>query len=99
MRSDLSQAALANDLVLQASNDQSPLSNYYLAAKSKNAPTCPPYNPFVCPAGGVFLGGGSGNSSGCAVAAIEPRAVGLELGLAGLVGVSLLRARRRRRSS
>jgi hypothetical protein len=48
MRGDLSQTALANDLVLQASNDQSTLSNVYQATLSVNA-NCP-----VCSCGGGF---------------------------------------------
>jgi MYXO-CTERM domain-containing protein len=53
MRADLSQSALANDLVLQASVDQSSLSNVYQVKLSTNA-NCP-----VC-----SCGGGSGTSSG-----------------------------------
>jgi hypothetical protein len=64
MRSDLSQAALANDLVLQASPDQSPLSNLYQAAQSLNAPACP--SPPVCPCGssGTTSSGGIGGGPG-----------------------------------
>ena len=62
MRADLSSAALANDLVLQASADQRPLSNVYQVTKSINAPACP--NPPVCPCGGVASSGGFGSSSG-----------------------------------
>jgi hypothetical protein len=62
MRADLSSAALANDLVLQASADQSSLSNVYQVTKSINAPACP--NPPVCPCGGVASSGGFGSSSG-----------------------------------
>jgi hypothetical protein len=53
MRADLSQAALAKDLVLQASADQSALSNIYQTTLSINA-NCP-----VCQ-----CGGSSGSSSG-----------------------------------
>jgi hypothetical protein len=56
MRADLSHAALANDLVLQASADQSTLSNVYDVTKSVNAPQCPP--PVTC-----NCGGGSGTPS------------------------------------
>jgi hypothetical protein len=63
LRADLSQAALATDLVLRASADQSPLSNVYQVTKSIHAPQCP--NPPVCPCGGVgSSSGGLGNSSG-----------------------------------
>ncbi len=56
IRSDLAHAALANDLVLQASADQSELSNIYQVTKSVNAPTCPAV-PNPCPPCGT--GGGS----------------------------------------
>jgi hypothetical protein len=52
MRGDLSHAALANDLVLQASSDQSLLSNRYQVTQSVNAPTCPAV-PDPCPPCGV----------------------------------------------
>jgi hypothetical protein len=52
MRADLSQASLATDLTLQASADQTPLSNVYQTTLSINA-NCP-----VCP-----CGSGSGSSS------------------------------------
>jgi hypothetical protein len=56
MRGDLSHAALANDLVLQASQDQTPLSNVYQVGKSTNVPACP-----QCPScGGSSTGGSSG---------------------------------------
>ena len=53
MRGDLSQAALATDLVLDAPMDQSPLSNIYQATLSVNA-SCP-----VCPCNGSSSGGSS----------------------------------------
>ncbi|HEX8795413.1 MAG TPA: DUF2330 domain-containing protein [Polyangiaceae bacterium] len=69
MRADLSHAALANDLALQASADQSSLSNIYFVTQSINAPTCPPLPPCVpctgSSSGGVGVGGnGSGGTSG-----------------------------------
>ncbi len=45
MRADLSHAALANDLVLQASTDQTQVSNIYQVTKSVNAPSCPAFDP------------------------------------------------------
>jgi MYXO-CTERM domain-containing protein len=54
MRGDLSQAALANDLVLQASADQTQLSNTYQATLSINA-RCN-----TCSCGGSSSGGSSG---------------------------------------
>ncbi|MDP9001107.1 MAG: DUF2330 domain-containing protein [Myxococcota bacterium] len=55
LRADLSQAALAKDLVLQAAADQSPLSNIYQTTLSKNA-NCGP-----CPCAGGSSGSGSGS--------------------------------------
>jgi MYXO-CTERM domain-containing protein len=55
MRGDLSQAALANDLVLQAAADQSALSNTYQATLSINA-KCP-----VCACGSGSSGSGAGS--------------------------------------
>jgi hypothetical protein len=69
MRGDLSRAALANDLVLQASADQSTLSNVYQVTQSVNLPVCPACNPSVDCGGssgssGAGLGASSGSSSG-----------------------------------
>jgi MYXO-CTERM domain-containing protein len=63
MRGDLSQAALAADLILQASADQAPLSNTYPVTLSVNAncPVC------ACNGGsssGTPFGGGNPGSSG-----------------------------------
>jgi hypothetical protein len=59
MRADLAHSALANDLYVQASADQSQLSNVYQVTKSINAPTCPAV-PDPCPP----CGPGPGSSSG-----------------------------------
>jgi hypothetical protein len=127
MRADLARAALANDLALQASADQSVMSNLYLVTKSVNAPQCPAV-PNPCPpcggstsssgsssgiggstsssSGGVVgsLGGGGtkGNAApgqqsfGCSTVASDSGGAWLDVALAGLLGVSLVRARLRR---
>jgi uncharacterized membrane protein YgcG len=69
MRADLSQAALATDLVLQAAADQTAISNIYQVTKSVNAPQCPPYDAATCQATcaaetGSSSSSGSGSSSG-----------------------------------
>jgi hypothetical protein len=61
MRADLSHAALANDLVVQASSDQSELSNVYQVTKSVNAPSC---QQQYCGCGGSSGGPVGGASSG-----------------------------------
>jgi MYXO-CTERM domain-containing protein len=111
MRADLSHAALANDLVLQASADQTQLSNIYQVTQSVNAPTCPAFDPSSCVCGGSSSSssssGGNGTTTtpapsgkqsfGCSTAPNESSGAGLELGLAGLVGLALVRARARRK--
>jgi hypothetical protein len=64
MRSDLAHAALANDLVVQASSNQTPLSNTYQVEMSINAPSCPPTPTNCPPCGGGSGGGGSGGPIG-----------------------------------
>jgi hypothetical protein len=127
MRADLSQAALANDLVLEASANQSTMSNVYQVTQSVNAPACPSITPVTCPPcggddgsvtgdnegnsddGGSSSGsdggrssggesattGSSGNQSFSCAASSEGSGGGLEIALASLVGISLIRGRRR----
>ncbi len=114
MRADLAQAALANDLVLQASADQGTMSNVYQVTRSVNAPVCPTFAPVTCgPCGGSDGFGGPGGDDGgigggataaaplpakdpfsCA-ATPERSSGGLEIALASLVGISLIRGRKR----
>jgi hypothetical protein len=118
LRADLAHAALANDLVLQASADQSPLSNTYRVNQSVNAPACAPV-PNPCPpcsssgSGGPQVDGGvmgslgvgvihkgaapGEGSSGCSAVPSQGSNGGFELALAGLIGVSFVRHRVRRK--
>ncbi len=113
IRGDLSQKALATDLTLQASGDQSVLSNIYQVTKFVNAPVCQPIDPSTCPCGitgGSSSGGGltpadggpiageapsPSSSSGCAMG---PGSSGsdVDVALAGLLGVALVRAFKKR---
>jgi hypothetical protein len=116
MRADLSQAALANDLVLEASADQSTMSNVYQVTQSVNAPVCPAVTQTTCPPcgggvdndasptgddAGVPYGGetaapsSSGKESFSCAASSERSSGGIEIALASLVGISLIRGRRR----
>jgi hypothetical protein len=115
MRSDLSHAALANDVVVGASSDQTQMSNLYQVTKSVNAPSCQPAycgcNPEPGPVGGgggwLFGAptgtGGSSNGSGCAAAPAareDGHSTWLDLGLVGvIVGGSIVGKRVRRRRS
>jgi len=103
MRSDLSHAALASDLVLQVAADQSTISNIYNVTMSANAPACPTIDESNCPcgvsSGGVSsLGATTTTSSkqGCSSTSNEPGGRGLDLTLAGLCGAAVFRARLRR---
>jgi hypothetical protein len=113
LRADLSQQALATDLVLGASADQTELSNIYQVTQSVNAPACAPVQD-PCPpcGGGSSSSGGLGSSGdqttktaapgqqsfGCSAVSSETPAAGLDLALGGLLGLSLVRARIRRRN-
>jgi hypothetical protein len=116
MRADLARAALATDLTLQASADQSNVSNFYQVTQSVNAPTCPPVPDPCPPCGGGFgddagavgsLGGGSSTSAaspgqqsfGCSAVGSDRGGLWLELSLAGILGLSVVRARSRRNNN
>jgi MYXO-CTERM domain-containing protein len=112
MRADLSQAALANDLVLQSATDQSVLSNQLDVTMSMNGPVCPPFDPSMCTCGATSSGvsssgGASGGSSkpassgqesfACSTSPADSGSSGIELGLFGLVGAALVRAHTRKK--
>jgi len=103
LRADLAQTALATDLVLGAAADQSELSNLYQVSQSVNAPSCPSIPDPCPPCGSSSSGGGTSKpaapgqqSFGCSAVASEAGGTGMELALAGLLGVSFIRARLRR---
>jgi hypothetical protein len=112
IRSDLSHAALANDLVLQASSDQSQLSNVYQVQKYTNAPACPSV-PNPCPpcdgssSGGMGAQGGAASTNkvspgtqsfSCATAPSDDSGANwVALGAVAFLGTSLVRTRVRRK--
>lgn len=113
IRGDLSHAALANDLVVEASADQSILSNQYFVTQSINAPACPAV-PNPCPpcaygnggssSGGIFGDVGSGTSgtsggSGCSTTPEDRGGANGGIILAGLVVAAIALNRGRRRAS
>jgi hypothetical protein len=129
MRGDIARAALANDLVLQASANQTELSNIYQVTQSVNAPSCPPVPNPCPPCGGTSSGtssSGIGSSSGATSSGVIGSQGGgtttqssspgqqsfgcsavpsdgdggcawIDVALGGLLGVSFLRSRVRRR--
>lgn len=89
MRADLGRSALGDDLVLQASADQSTLTNLRYPSKSINAPACPSYPP--CASGDGLATGG------CAVApGDDGNGFALLLGGLGIVAAHSLARRRKR---
>ena len=91
IRSDLSRAALAHDLTLQASADQSVLTNRRYVTATSGTPNCPSYG--YC--------GGSGNGDvtaggGCALAP-EGDASGTLFAIFAAVGMALTGMARRRK--
>jgi hypothetical protein len=107
VRSDLAHAALASDLVLEASLDQSSLSRNLYVTSTKNAPPCPTYpppgacppKPTSCPpvapcnsdSGGVF-----GSCAATASPIGSPEALGSLVVLGIVVGFRMRRRRRAR---
>jgi hypothetical protein len=92
LRADLAQSALANDLVLEASADQTPMSNVYRVTRSVNVPACPRYPAPTCKP--CRRGGGMG----CATA--DPASAGgggAVLALLGVAMMTVVRAKGRRR--
>ncbi|NUP14316.1 MAG: DUF2330 domain-containing protein [Polyangiaceae bacterium] len=103
---ELARSALADDLVLQASPDQSMVNRYFFVQNTVGtAPECPP--PPVCDddggwpdgdgevdgTGGASASGGSAGCDSCAVGGSERTSLGA--GLAAMVGLGLVLGRRR----
>jgi hypothetical protein len=99
LRADLAHAALANDLQLQAATDQSTLSNAHVASQSVNGPLCPVYSGCSVVGQAVYDPTASNHGSGCSVPAVDRLGWGETAilgGMAGLLVLSGVRARRRR---
>jgi len=101
IRSDIAHAAMTADFVLQASADQSELSNVRNVTRSVNL-TCPVYNGCsVVGTGTPAQAAASVAGPGGCSASLPPRrgaaaTLGVIAGALGLVAARLLRARRRR---
>lgn len=94
LRADLAHAALAKDLELSATMDQSPLTNVRNVASDVNRPACPTYPPCPPPTPDYSRDRARGGSS-CSAAADGASNVGLAVA-AGVVALSFGRRRRRR---
>ena len=106
VRSDLAHAALVDDLVLQASQDQSPLSNVRNVSKEAGQPNCPVYDGCTqvgtMPRDQAVAATAMNNSKhlesfACSAATRSVVPDGLTLfALSGFLGMAILRSRRRR---
>jgi hypothetical protein len=111
MRADLTQAALATDLALQASApaEQAAISNIYQVTQSVNAPICPAV-PNPCPPCDIGSSSSSGAGSatyktaspgqqsfGCSAVRSDSRGEAwLDLAVAGILGMAIFRTRGRK---
>lgn len=109
IRSDLAHAALANDLALQASQDQTVLTNVRNVTKESGQPNCPVYDgcsqvgtaPRDQAAAMTAMNGRFGSGGGCSTASrsilpIEEQVPLTLFALSGFFGMAILRSRRRR---
>ncbi|MEO6573650.1 MAG: DUF2330 domain-containing protein, partial [Polyangiaceae bacterium] len=106
VRSDLAHAALADDLVLQASPDQTVLTNVRTVSKESGQPNCPVYDgcsqvgmaPRDQAAAMTAMNGRVGSGGGCTTASRSIHGNELTLfALSGFFGLAILRSRRRDR--
>jgi hypothetical protein len=102
MRSDISHAAMTTDFILQASADQSELSNVRQVTQSINL-QCPIYlNCSVVGYGSPAQAeaAGTGASGGCVASAKSNREPAISFGaIAGMIGLVVVRVVRSRRQA
>jgi hypothetical protein len=97
MRSDVAHSALTNDMYLQASADQSELSNLHYPQKQIGQPECPVYNYSCVQIGTVPRDQAIAQQNGGCNATRWTGASRTSMGVAlGLVGLAAIRIRRRR---
>jgi len=110
MRSDVAHSALTSDMYLQASADQSEVSNLHYPQKQIGQPECPVYDSTSCVQTGTLprdqaiaaAGNGSAgaNGEGACNAARQGAGSGTSIAIAlGLVALAATRSRRRRPST
>ena len=105
MRSDVAQSALSVDMILEASSDQSELSNIHTVSKEIGEPLCPVYDSNCTQTGSIprsqAAAAAAAGASGGGCSTTEPRLnTGTTLAfLAGLGGLVAFRIRQKRRAS
>jgi hypothetical protein len=102
MRSDVAHSALTSDMVLQASADQSEVSNLHYPQKQIGQPECPVYDSSTCAQTGtlprdqaIAAANGDGGCNAARRSAGSRTSIAIAL---GLVGLAAIRSRRRRPS-
>jgi hypothetical protein len=100
MRSDVAHSALTVDMVLQASADQSELTNLHYPANQTGQPVCPVYNG-NCEQTGLLprdqAVAAANQSSGCSASRLKAGSWTSTAIALGLIGLGALRSRSRRR--
>jgi hypothetical protein len=102
LRGNISHSALSTDLVIQASTDQSEVSNTYNVTNETGQPLCPVYDSNCNPTGEVPRDQAVAQSSGGCATTTKASSLGsrASLGiLAAFAGLGIWRSRRRRRAS
>lgn len=102
LRGDITHSALSADLVIQASTDQSEVSNTYNVTNETGQPLCPVYDSNCNPTGEVPRDQAVAQSSGGCATTTKASSLGsrASLGiLAAFAGLGIWRSRRRRRAS
>ena len=101
MRSDVAQSALSVDMALGAAADPSELTNIHTATKEIGEPLCPIYSTSNCgqvtgtAPRSVAQAGASSESGGCSTAQPRTPTAPALTGLLALVGLGVLRLRKR----
>jgi Uncharacterized protein conserved in bacteria (DUF2330) len=102
MRSDVAHSALTSDMALQASADQSEVSNLHYPQKQIGQPECPVYDSSTCAQTGtlprdqaIAAANGEGGCNEARRSAGSRTSIAIAL---GLVGLAAIRSRRRRPS-
>jgi hypothetical protein len=106
MRSDVAKSALSVDMALEASTDQSELTNQHNPGQQIGQPECPVYNSSCEVTGSVprsqaqaAAAAGSPGGGGCTTSR-PPSESGTTAGvLVALAGIGIVRARKKRRAA
>jgi hypothetical protein len=105
MRSDIAKSALSVDMILQATSDQSELTNVHVAQLEIGEPQCPVYENYTCtqvgtaPRSEAQASAAAGGDGGCSTARPPNRTAPTIATLLGLGGIAVFRSRKKVRRS